>query len=192
MMNSKQVWTRWIFSAAVLGALMGSGAKPAAAQVCYDFEVLAAGTSYVVGDVVTTPDSTITLNSFQWDDGTWTNGGQATVVGSNNASGSPSQELNLNNINLRMFAHMPPNEVRFRYANMGGNVNFAVNGEFVNVANLSVLAGTTVGGCLIDVVFVAGMAGERGRVRITPIAADAVAVVAVGGQEFYVDDFCHQ
>ncbi|MDD9965942.1 MAG: hypothetical protein OXR73_06965 [Myxococcales bacterium] len=179
-------------AAAIAGLQWAASAAPVSAQVCYDFEDLPVGTSYEVGDVVTTPDTTTTLNQFQWSNGLWTDEGVATVVPSNNALGSGSQELNLNNINMRVFGHVPPGEVRFRYADLGGNVNFGVNGDFVNVGNLSALDGTVQGGCLIEVVWLSGPSGESGRVRVSPLDVQAAAVVAVGGQEFYVDDFCHQ
>ena len=166
-------------------------ASPASAQTCYDFESLATGTTYVVGDVINTPTSVEVLNQFQWANGVWTSGGQATIVASNNAAGSVSHELNLNNINVHVFPFTPAAEVRFRYADLGGNVNLAVNGAFVNVGNLSALNGATLGGCQITVIAVAGPSGEIGRVVITPVAAAAVTTVGVGGQEFYLDDFCH-
>jgi hypothetical protein len=154
----------------------------------YRFSALPNGSSYVVGNVVNSADATIEFTKFQWDNGQWTADGIATVVTSSFAGGSASQELNLNNIMVRVIPNTPAIKARYRYADLGGNVNLGVNGDHRNVDNLIDLNGAVVGGCDISVTRVAGASGHRGVVEITPQAENKIERFGVGGQEFFIDD----
>jgi hypothetical protein len=159
------------------------------APTCYNFSSFAG--SFGVGDVVNTADATISFHQFQWDNGMWTAGGVASVVASSFAAGTPVNELNLNNIMVRVTPDIPSTGASYRYADLGGNVNFGVNGDFRNVANLDALDGTVVGGCNISVTRTNFLGGHRGVVTIAPQAGVTIERFGVGGQEFYIDDVCH-
>jgi hypothetical protein len=73
----------------------------------------------------------------------------------------------------------------------GGNVDFAVNGDFRNVAALSTLDGLVVGGATVTVAFVGGVGFETGTVEITAPHGVVIESFLVGGQEFFLDDVCH-
>lgn len=164
----------------------------ASAQTCYDFEGSAPGTSWSFGDVMTYPDTTVSLNGFQNAGGAWIQIGTATVVQSNYAGGTSNQELEVDRVNVRSFPHQPASaSVSFRYADRGGNVNLGVNGDFRNVADLVDLDGQLIGGCLVQVTE-SSIAGDLvGEVSITPDSVMAVAVFGFGGQNLFVDDVCH-
>lgn len=114
------------------------------------------------------------------------------MVNSNHAAGTPTKELNLNNIMVRVTPDIPAAGAHYRYADLGGNVNLGVNGDFRNVADLILLDGTVVGGCDISVTKVNFFGGHRGEVEITPQAGVTIERFGVGGQEFYIDDVCFQ
>lgn len=166
-----------------------SAAAVAVPSTCYNFSSFAG--SFAVGDVVPAAAATIDFLPFQWSNGMWTNGGIASVVASNFAAGTLVNELDLNNIMARVTPNTPSVGVSYRYADLGGNVNFAVNGDFRNVADLNALNGTVVGGCAISVTRVNFAGGYRGIVQITPPPGASIARFAVGGQEFFIDDVCH-
>jgi hypothetical protein len=73
---------------------------------------------------------------------------------------------------------------------MGGNINFGVNGDFRNVADISTLNGAVIGGCNIMVTRTNIPGGYRGIVEINPPPGVMIDRFGVGGQEFYVDDVC--
>lgn len=160
-----------------------------AVTTCYNFSSFAG--TFAVGDVVAATGATINFQQFQWSNGMWTAGGSASVVASTWAGGTPVNELNLNNILMRVTPNTPSNGVNYRYADLGGNVNFGVNGDFRNVLDLDTLDGAVVGGCNIMVTRMNFPGGYRGIVEIMPQPGVMVDRFSVGGQEFFVDDVCH-
>jgi hypothetical protein len=164
-------------------------AVSAAVSTCYNFSSFAG--SFAVGDVVAAAGATISFIPFQWSSGMWTAGGMASVVTSTFAGGTPVNELNLNNILMRVTPNTPSIGASYRYADLGGNVNFGVNGDFRNVADINTLDGTVVGGCDITVTRTNFAGGYRGIVVITPQPGVTIDRFSAGGQEFYVDDVCH-
>ena len=171
-------------------ALLSADTAAAGSMISWDFEAPAAGSTYLFGDVLSFATATVVMSQFQFSSGVWFPGGVATVDVSNFAAGSPVQELNLNNITFRVFLDDPGTEVRYRYADLGGNVNFGVNFDFRNVADLADLDGTVVGGCDVSVTELPMLGGVFGEVTITPQAGNVIEVFGVGGQEFWVDDVC--
>jgi len=160
-----------------------------AVSTCYNFSSFAG--SFAVGDVVAAADATISFIPFHWSNGMWTAGGTASVVASSFAGGTPVNELNLNNIMVRVTPDTPSIGASYRYADLGGNVNFGVNGDFRNVADINTLDGTVVGGCDITVTRTNFLGGYRGIVEITPQPGVTIERFGAGGQEFYIDDVCH-
>ena len=160
-----------------------------AVTTCYNFSSFAG--TFAVGDVVMPAGATINFQQFQWANGMWTAGGSASVVATTWAGGTPVNELNLNNILMRVTPNTPSNGVNYRYADLGGNVNFGVNGDFRNVGDLNTLDGTVVGGCDIMVTRMNFPGGYRGIVEIMPQPGVMIERFSVGGQEFFVDDVCY-
>jgi hypothetical protein len=164
-------------------------AAVAVPTTCYNFSALAG--TFTVGDVVVAAAATLDFFPFQWSNGIWTAGGMASVVTSSFAGGTPVNEVNLNNINVRVTPNNPSPGASYRYADLGGNVNFGVNGDFRNVADLNMLNGAVVGGCNITVTRMNFAGGYRGIVEINPQPGMMIDRFSVGGQEFFVDDVCH-
>ncbi|HEX3480798.1 MAG TPA: hypothetical protein VHT91_37530 [Kofleriaceae bacterium] len=162
--------------------------RESAVTTCYNFSSFAG--TFGVGDAVMAADATVNFQQFQWSSGIWTAGGIASVVTSTWAGGTPVNELNLNNILMRVTPNTPSAGVNYRYADLGGNVNFGVNGDFRNVLDLDTLDGTVVGGCDIMVTRTNFPGGYRGIVEIMPQPGVMVDRFSVGGQEFFVDDVC--
>jgi hypothetical protein len=160
-------------------------ASTAFVAIWYDFSSFAG--IFAVGDVINLADAVITFHQFQWVNFVWTANGSAEVVASNFAAGTPTKELNLNNIMVRVTPDIPAAGAHYLYADLGGNTNFGVNGDFRNVGDLIALDGTMVGGCNISVTKIGGNP-HRGEVQITPQAGVTIEKFGVGGQEFYLDD----
>lgn len=148
--------------------------------VCADFDDLAAGSEYKVGDTFFTQGYLFTCNEFFWSGGGSTVDGTATVMTAGMAGGS-GFDLNLNNINVDIVIDAPC--VSFRYGEYGGNLNLEVNGDFKNFENFSEIDGTVIGGVTVKVI---PLAGSKGVVELQ----GAVTQLALGGQEFFIDDVC--
>lgn len=167
-------------------ALLVAGTA-AAASFFYDFSVPAPGTSYVFGDSLTPNGSTVEFKRFQWSSGVWTATGVATVFATDNAGGS-ANELNLNNINLRIIPDTPAVYATYKYADFGGNVNLGVNGDLRNTADLIDVDGDVVGGCDISVTETAIPGGVQGEVDIDCPDPVVIEKFGIGGQEFFIDE----
>jgi len=178
-------------SLAVAGIVLLTAGSAVAASYCYTFSGPAPGTSHTVGDTLTPTGSTVEFLQFQWSSGTWTPDGVATVVLSNNANGL-ANELNLNNINLRVIPDTPALTASFKYADFGGNVNLGVNGDLRNTNDMMDLDGAVVGGCDIEVTETVAVGHVFGEVDI--ICPDPVVIdrFGMGGQEFFVDGICFE
>jgi hypothetical protein len=177
---------------AILAAVTVVAAGTAlAATTCFDFSSSPVGTTNHVGDVIVTPTADIELKQFQTTAG-WDFGGFTEVVASNYADGSPSKELWVNNINVRIVPDTPAYAANFLYAYYGGTTNFAVNSDFRNIGDNppSTFDGWTVGGSDINVIWTPFFGGELGEVLITPTAGNQIDRFAIGGQELFIDDVC--
>jgi hypothetical protein len=154
-----------------------------------DFESFPLGSEYFVGNNLTYNGIYGEFTAFQSPDGSWDNGGVASIEDTNNANGS-GQEVNLNNINLRyIFQADQPSIAFFRYADSGGNINLGINGFLNNTNDLSDLNGMVVNGVGI-IVTRHDDPGPAIRHRGTVTLAGPIERFGVGGQEFWVDDVC--
>ncbi len=177
---------------ALIALSLAAFAAPAAAS-CLNFEPLPAGTSSGVGPLLSLPDGNVRLVPFQTGAGTIVTTGAGTIVASNNAGGSPTQELRHNNINIQV---NPIPDVL--YADFGNNVNLRVNGAFANLNDLSdvgslVGPGTfvgTLGGVTVTVTRTTMLGFHFGAVSLDANEGRVIEVFAVGGQEFFTDDIC--
>jgi hypothetical protein len=166
-------------------------ASPASAQVvhCFNFEAPPVGTAYPVGAVLAFPGVDFVIAPFQDGAGGWTGAGDVNIVLSNHAMGSPVQEARVDNVTLAVNLTPAADGLRFRYADLGGNVNFEVNGDFRNVPDLSMLDGLVIGGHPVSVTWVGGGGGEHGTLTVS---GQGIFRVRVGGQEFFIDDLCYR
>lgn len=182
--------TRTGLSIILGGALTLVASTAAAAVVCWDFESLAAGTTYVVGNNLNFPSATIEMKPFL-SGGNWLNNGMARVWASNNAQGSGSQEIWFTNINASVTPASSAYSVTFLYADIGGPVNVGCNGvQLLERPDMSDFNGLWVGGCEVTVNSTAILGGEFGEVIIEPGAGLMITKFGVGGEELFVDDVC--
>lgn len=176
-----------VLAAGTLACAAGFAAVPEAraACTCFNFESLTAGTSFSVGDRVNIAPGQVRFVPLL-PSGT---SGTATIVTSNFAGGSSFQELNLNNIGMRLVLDDTVPTAKFLYDDHGGRTNLEVNGD-VRVLNDLCDVGpnctATVGGATVEVTETAIAGGLRGGVTIT----GEIDSFGVGGQEFHIDDVC--
>ncbi len=152
------------------------------------FDDLAVGTTYAVGDTFTSDGVLVKLDAFQWANGNWTNGGEARVTTDLWAHGS-ANELNTNNINARynfVDSVGPQPSITLLFGEYGGNINFAVNGDFANIDNFIDVDGVWLGGCSISVVS-GGLGNDHGVLKISAGPDDLIEELTIGGQELAVD-----
>jgi len=167
--------------------LVIGAAQPAVAVLgpddCVDFEDLTPATVYNVGGSFADSGVTVTMGDFQWSNGSWTSAG-FTRVETSNLAGSLGNEMQVNNITLDFDFGRDVEDMSIRFAQLGGNINLTINGDFRNEFDLVDLDGQLIGGTLVKVFF--DGTTEKGVVVITGV----VASLAIGGQELWVDDVC--
>ena len=149
-------------------------------RLASDFEDLAAGSTYIVGNAFASGDLIYTVKAFQWSNGSWTSSGHAGVGTGGNAGGT-GNEINANNVNLAFGFSGPLRSLYLLFGEYGGNVNIEVNGDFRNVQNLSQINGNTIGGVAVSVVN--GLGNDSGSLTLT----GEIVQFAIGGQEFFID-----
>jgi hypothetical protein len=149
---------------------------------CVDFEDPLLGTEYYVKDTFADSGAVITVQSFQWSDGQWYDGGHTTVGNYGDAGGS-GQEMWLNNVNLGFDFGDPWEGLSVLFGYYGGNLNIDINGDFRNFNTFIDINGLTIG----EVNVVANdFGGGLGRLDLS----GKVNSFAIGGQELAIDDVC--
>ncbi len=182
MSSRKSLLTR-LASACALTALCAGGfiaAEPTAhaAVQCFNFESITAGTTFNIGDKFTIAPGEVRFVPFLPNQPT---SGFARVSASNFAAGTSFQELNLNNIGMRLVLDETCDRATFLYDDHGGIVNFELNGQVLVLDDLSDI---NLPGVTVTETVIAG--GKRGRVSIV----GDIDSFGVGGQEFHIDDVC--
>lgn len=153
---------------------------------CYIFSDLAAGTTYYVGQTITTTGPHIKVEQFQAGDLNWTSSGFAKVDNVNYAKGS-GNDIQSGNVNLFFLFDYPISKITFKFGELGGNNNIKVNGDFNNVENLIGLNGVTIGG--VQIVVNATQQGNNWYGDMT--LEGSINDFTLGGQELWIDDICH-
>lgn len=179
------------------GALLLTNAPQAsAASACVNFEPTpAAGTTYGT-PLGQTPGSVVLFASGligSVERFTTPAGGSffnlARVENPPTAFATPPRALRLNNIAMRFhFFALPfrPTRLTFRYLDLGGLENLAINGQAPFMGNLSTPP-AAVAGFGISASSAAVPGGRRGLVTIQgPNLRD----VSIGGQELWIDQVC--
>lgn len=183
------LWVRLSACALLASASWGcvsDGSEDRAASRCVDFEELRVGSSYLVSsDAFRDNGTKMVVDEFQWSNGLWFNGGEATVTGSQESTGS-GNDLRLNNANVEVLFG-PISGLTLRFADYGGNENLIVNGDLANVDNIAELHGRTLGGVKVSV----------DRLGSTAIATygdltllGPISTFQIGGQELWIDALC--
>ncbi|MHC4069326.1 MAG: PEP-CTERM sorting domain-containing protein [Planctomycetota bacterium] len=154
-----------------------------ASATTIDFEDLAFGTVYNVGDSFATAGIQITGEEFFWLPSGSTTGGSVTV-GNGGIAGGAGLELGLiNNINLRFNFGATLDALVLQYGEFGGNINLDINGTLVNVQNFAdiapVVAGTSV--FALDT-------GTPGQSTGSLFIIGNINSFAIGGQELAIDN----
>jgi hypothetical protein len=170
-----------ISTTVISGLLVFTGSALAAFP---SFDDLPLASTYHTGDTMMSDGIAVKFEDFQYDDGSWTPTGEATVTNALWAHGSLN-ELNTNNINAHYdFAGSigTQTQVELLFGEYGGNINIAVNGDFANVGNFMDVHGAVLGGCNITVVS-GGFGGDHGELVILGAIQDLI----IGGQELAVD-----
>lgn len=152
---------------------------------CVKFEDVAPGTQYPVGQTFYTSGTNITVEQFQWANNIWTTDGKARIDATNHARGT-GREINANNVNLRFRFDYPLKKITLKFAELGGNNNMMVNGDFRNVGNLVSLNNLTVGGVTVTVTATAVGGNWYGII----VLDGAIKEFSIGGQELWLDDIC--
>jgi hypothetical protein len=146
-----------------------------------DFDDLVLGTSYVVGQTFITNGIPVSVGPFQWSNGQWTNGGNATVVALGQAGGA-WKEIAVNNVNLEIGIDVPLTGLSLRFGEYGGNLNIRINGDFRNFENFADINGLIIGDVHVSVVN--GLGNDAGILRLE----GQIHEFAIGGQELFIDD----
>lgn len=187
--NTQQMLARLAILGLALAACQPStpGTAPAGSSTvrpsCSEFEDVTLGDQYSVGDIFMSFFATISVEEFEFGNGTTTNGGSITVV-SEGRAGDSGNELQVNNANGSFAYPEPVHGLSLLFGEYGGNMNLEINGDFVNFDLMSQLDGTTVGNVAITVV--GGLGNDTG----TASFEGEIISFAVGGQELFIDKVC--
>ncbi len=154
---------------------------------CMKFNDLPSTAEYSVGDTLTTSGKAIVVEAFQRADGTLDTGGTARVDSQTHAQGS-GRDLNARNVNLNFKLNYPLTKLTVKFAELGGNNNFKVNGDFRYVADLISLNGTAVGAVQVTVNAVQQGVNWYGEIILSGVINEFV----IGGQELWLDDLCKE
>lgn len=166
-------------AALCVGAFVSATPTTAHAAVrCFNFESIPAGTTFNIGDTSSIAPGEVRFVPLLPSQPST---GFGRIVTSNFAGGSSFQEINLNNIGMRLVLDDTCERATFLYDDHGGHVNFELNGQVTVVDDLSDL---NIPGVTVTETAIAG--GKRGRVTIV----GAIDSFGVGGQEFHADDVC--
>lgn len=151
---------------------------------CVDFEGVPLGVDYVAFNSFTDSGVTMTVDLFQWSNGTWVTGNQ-TRADSDQMAGGSGKDMNLNNVNLRFdFGPWGAEDLTVAVGEYGGNINLRVNGDHQNFQNFPDVHGTTIGGVTVSVA--GGAQNQLGTLSLS----GQVDSFSIGGQELWIDDVC--
>ena len=144
-----------------------------------DFEDLAVGSSWNVGDTQITSGITMSFEEFFWSSGTPTSNGHSEIW-NNQWSGGTGHDIETNNITIAFDFGGPVTDLSLLYGEFGGNVNLTVNDDFRNLGGFDALDGTMVGGVLVTITNTRGSTAKMSF-------DGTVESFSIGGQELWMD-----
>jgi hypothetical protein len=159
---------------------------------CVDFETLPYPASYGVGSTFTDSGAQVQMQTFFWWDGNPNGGipysGGSCVVDNQQRAGGSGLDVLPNNINMDFDFGTMYRSLRLLYADLGGNLNLRINGDFRNIGaplGFASLNGTTLGGATI-------MAAQAPDGLGVLEVRGYLSSFTIGGQELWIDDVCIQ
>jgi|GEM_PF-974786 len=169
--------------------LLAVAALQASPLSCVDFEQQKLGTNFKVGDQFSDAGVPIAVQTFFFGNGNPFGGG-FTSIENGGLAGGIGQDVQVNNVNLNFGFPYPLEGINLSYGEYGGNLNLAVNGDFLNVGSIGALAGTTPSGVAItvtpDIDPLSQLPLDTGALRLS----GQIDSFALGGQELWLDDVC--
>lgn len=153
------------------------------ALACATFDDLEPGMEYPVGKTFLTPDFSVTVDLFAFEDGSSKRTGLASVTSEESEGGYGSQ-VQARGVNLIFNLSSVPSQLSFLFGEYGGNLNMHVNGDFRNFENFADLDGLVVGGTKVAVL--KGYGNDFGYLQLS----GAIRSFAVGGQDLWIDNVC--
>ncbi|MBL1137790.1 MAG: hypothetical protein HND46_20960 [Chloroflexi bacterium] len=150
---------------------------------CVNFESLALGSHFVVGDTFDEAGVKMTVVDFYWSSGV-ASGGFA-EIGASGAAGGSGQELIVNNVSIAFDFGGPVSFVSLRFGEYGGNVNIEINGDFRNEDDFAKIHNQVIGG--VTVLVGNGFGNDSGMI----VLVGTVNTFSIGGQEFFIDEVCY-
>ena len=157
------------------------------APVCVDFEDQEVDAVFNVGEVLSASNVEFGVEEFFYGGGGSTTDGKA-VIDDRGYSRGGGKDLNTRNVNLRPYFSHNVKSVDLYFAELGGNVNLSINGDFKNTANLHDLNNTVVGGVQVTVEDIQEGNNYYGRLK----AVGTISEFSIGGQELWIDNFCFE
>jgi len=145
-----------------------------------DFDDLIDETIYNVGDSFVSSGVSMTVEEFQWSNGTWYFDGYVPVGDELWAGGSGNELEWINNANVDFNFGGPVSDITFQFMDGGGNLNIEINNDFRNISDLGDIDGLIVGGTSVVLVGTTNL----GTLHIN----GAVTSFSVGGQELNIDN----
>jgi FlgD Ig-like domain len=164
-------------------ALSYCDACPSLVRSAFEDEVL--GTIYTVGDTFISGDATYAVTPFFLPGPTCSAvfvGGQAEIQNGTLAC-VQGNELNLNDVNVRIDFGRPVDWLVLDYGEYSGNVNLRINGDCRNIPNFNALNGADVGGVRVVVADYDVSGAGCGRLYAT----GPIEEFTIGGQDLFID-----
>ena len=143
------------------------------------------GDTFFVGDSTIADGVPVSFGCFDWTppQGTTCNG--LARVDNNNWACGLGLDMNLNNINAKMDflgSIGAQSDLQLLFGEYGGNLNIAINGQFMNFQNFIEIHGATLGGVVVEVNS-GGLGNDCGMLTFHGITENLV----IGGQELWID-----
>jgi hypothetical protein len=177
----------------VIGVVTLAVSAGMAAVVTFDSELPGKVYGAPVGDppgaVVLVEDGIeMSIDTFFWSGGGSTFNSAEIVAPPNSFAVNATQALNTNNISAVFdFVAIGPTEyVSIEFVDLGGNVNFDINGMGMqNVSGVTALA--PMPPFNVNVVAIPAGGGFRGLIEVGQFGADDIDKLLIGGQELGID-----
>lgn len=161
-------------------------ALPLSAQgECIDFEDLAPGQTFTLGQTFTDSGVKVTIEESLDLSGTPVSAAGDARVAAGNTAGGSGNEIAVDPFNLRFHFISPPNGLFLRFNETGtGNINLEINGDLRLEQHLADVNGAFIGGVRVTVI-----GGSPGQKSILELDGRIESFV-IGGFELFIDDVC--
>lgn len=149
---------------------------------CESFESLNAGDEFVIGETVNTPNLSFLVEPVQ----NVSTSGSAGIVSQNQTYGS-GLCIRPSYVSLNFQHEFPANEIKLKFADFGGASYFTINDDFRAVGSIVDLNGLSLGGVPITI----NINNQNEYNQIGDMILNGnITSFSIGGQEFWIDDYC--